>query len=68
MSDRITSKDIYEAIERLDEKMDRRFGKLEGKVDGLESFRDKVYGIGAILVLFMGGLTTWVWDKIRGMK
>ena len=46
-----TLKDIYQIINRVEDKMDRRLSVVEDKIDGLESFRDNLMGRIAILTV-----------------
>lgn len=65
---RITVKEVYELVnnrfDRMEDKFDRRMNLMEGRVDVLEDFRSWVIGGLAIIGLFVGGLTTWIWSKI----
>ena len=64
----ITQRDIYDAIERLEEKMDRKLEKMDGKIDSLENFRDKALGVLTIFSAFVSLGATFIWQKIFGME
>jgi len=60
--DDVTLRDIYDAVGKLEEKMDKRMGclqteisdrisKVEIRTDGLESFRDNMMGKVAIITV-----------------
>jgi len=51
MPDKATLNDIYQVVNRLEDKMDRRLCSVEDKVNGLESFRDNLMGRIAILTV-----------------
>jgi len=59
-------KDTYEAIGRLEAKMDERICNLEKRTGILESFMGKVLTIAAIAGSISGVVITWFWDKITG--
>ena len=64
MSDRVTLRDIYERFDRLEDKLDRRFIRLENKVELLETFRDRAYGMIAVVGTFSGIIASYIWKKI----
>jgi len=45
-------KDVYSAVQRLEDKMDRRLVSAERRIDTLESFKDNLAGKLAIVVGF----------------
>jgi len=61
---KVTLRDIYEVVNRLEEKQDERLEKLENRVDTLENFRDRLLGIATVVGLFTGVVATWIWKKI----
>ena len=46
-----TLNDIYQIVNRVEDKLDRRLKCVEDKVDGLESFRDNLMGRITILTV-----------------
>ena len=62
----ITLRDIYEVVNRLEDKMDKRVEILEVRVDKIEDVQAKIIGGVSIIGLFVGGAVTWIWDRIRG--
>lgn len=64
MTKNITLKDIYEVVNRLEDKVDKRLGTVEVRVDKLEDVQAKIIGGVSIVGLFVGGAVTWVWEKI----
>lgn len=63
---KVTLKDVYELVESLDNKLDKRFTKIEERVDKLEDFKAMLVGMGVIISLFVGGLINYIWQKITG--
>ncbi len=66
MTKQITLKDIYEVVNRLEDKTDRRLQDVEIRLDKVEDMQSKIIGAVSIVGLFVGGAVTWVWDKVRG--
>jgi len=63
-----TLRDIYNAVNSLDAKWDKRMEKTETKVEKLESNQDKAFGILAVFSVFSGFISKFVWEKITGVK
>ena len=62
--DQITLRDIYDAVGKLEEKIDKRISKGEERIESLESFRDRSLGIISIVSVIVGGVFTWIWKKV----
>lgn len=60
----VTLKDVYEAINRVEDKIDQRMSKIEGRVDVLEDFRGKALGIMSIVTVIGTAGFTWIWNRI----
>lgn len=58
--------DIYNVVNRLEDKMDKRMTELEDRVDVLENFRGWMMGVGAAISIFIGGFATWIWNRLTG--
>jgi len=43
-NNRVTLKDVFEVVNRLEDKMDKRLSVMDSKVDALESFKDNLAG------------------------
>lgn len=57
-------KDVYDAVNRLEAKLDKRITDLEHRVDILEDFKGKVIGVATVIGAFVGAITSWIWEKI----
>lgn len=82
MSEQVNLRTIYDIVSSLEDKMDRRFNKVEEKIDnvakearrsmeemdervsGLEGFKMKITGALMILGIFVGGLASFIWEKV----
>lgn len=64
--DRITTKDVYEVVNRLEDKLDRRLNSMEERIDKNESFRERAIAVGSVFVIFSNLLATWIWDRLMG--
>jgi hypothetical protein len=62
--DKVTLRDVYQAIGSLEQKLDKRFERVESKVEILEDFRSKLIGVSLIIGAFAGTIASWVWAKI----
>jgi hypothetical protein len=63
---KITIVDVYNIVNRLEDKMDKRLCIMEKKVDILEDFKGKVLGMSAIVSTIFGALVSWFfreWKK-----
>ena len=66
MKNNITLRDVYEIVERLEVKIDNRITKIEDKVDKLEGFENRVYGIAGLISLAIGSGIAFIWNKVFG--
>lgn len=62
---KISLKDIYEVVNRLEDKMDKRLHDVECRVDKMEDLQAKIVGGIGVVGLFVGGLITWAWERIK---
>lgn len=60
----ILLKDIYEVVNRLEDKIDERFEKIEARVSHLEDFKNRLIGLATIFSLSAGAISSWLWNKI----
>ena len=61
---KVTLKDIYEVMYRLEDKMDKRMCAMEQRVDILEDFKSKILGIATIVSVVSGAIFSWLWEKL----
>lgn len=60
----ITLRDVYEAVNRVEDKMDRRFTPLESRVDNLEDFKGRALGVLGVISFIGSAIFSWAWNKI----
>ena len=58
-------KDIYNIVDRLEQKMDKRLCEVEKRTDILEEKQSKILGAVSIIALFVGGAVTWFWETVK---
>lgn len=64
--DEVSLRDVYDAVNGLEEKMAKRMEKIECNVTNLQGFQNKALGVISVLSLFFSALASFVWDKIIG--
>ena len=60
----ITLRDIYEVVEKYNERLDKRMADLETRVNCLEDFRARILGMAAVIAAFAGSVTAWIWKRV----
>jgi len=63
-NDKITLRDIYEVVEKYNDKIDKRMCELEDRVNILENFKARVLGMAAVIAAFVGSFTAWIWKRL----
>jgi hypothetical protein len=66
MSDKVSLRDVYNAVNSLEEKIGKRLDKIENRVDVLEDFKGRAIGMLSIFAIFSGAVSTWIWSKLTG--
>lgn len=62
----MTLRDVYNAIDRLESKLDTQISANSKRIDALETFRDRWIGIvtvGAAVISFFSG---WIRERLFG--
>ncbi len=67
-SDKVTLRDIYDAVEKLEEKLDRRFEKNEAEIQDLKAFQNKALGILGVFTTLVSLTVTFFWNKFTGSQ
>ena len=62
----ITLKDVYDIVNRLEEKYDNQYNLLEGRTRQLENFQNRAMGILGVIALFSGAITNFIFGKLTG--
>ena len=66
MNNRIMIQDIYDVVNRLEDKLDKRLEKVEGRIDSLEDFKGRITGISVVVSVFAGTVSGWIWERLSG--
>jgi hypothetical protein len=62
---KVSLKDIYDVVNRLEDKMDKRLCDVETRVNVLEDFKGKMAGMTAIISTIFGALVSWFIKEIK---
>ena len=66
MNERVTLKDVYDVVNRLQDKIEGRVAGIEKDVDELKSFHQKLIGMATLAAGFVSLLTTFIWNRVMG--
>lgn len=64
--DKVTLRDIYDVVERVEDKMDRRFEAVERDISNLKAFQNRTLGVVSIFSGLVSVITVYIWNKITG--
>jgi len=65
---KVTLKDIYDIVDRMETKIDKRMCDIEDRVGILEEFKGRALGtVGVVSALIASGLS-FVWHEFFGQK
>lgn len=64
----ITLRDIYEVVNRLEDKIDDRITPIEKDISDLKSFQNRTLGIVGIVSIVLSGFSSYFWSKVTGPK
>lgn len=62
--ERVTLRDIYSALNRIEDKLEKRIEDLEKQVDTLKSFQNKALGILSVISVFAGVISNYLWERV----
>lgn len=69
----VTLRDVYEIMQRVEDKVDKKIAELEDKIekqslkiDRLEAFNNRTLGVLAVGSAFVSLIATFIWNKIVG--
>lgn len=60
----ITLKDVYDVVNRLEDKMDKRLTDLEDRMEVNEAFRNKAAVSLGVFTTFFTAFASWFWSDI----
>lgn len=64
--ERVSLRDIYSAVNRIEDKFDKRLDEMDREIANVKSFQNKTLGVLTAVSIFIGGFSSFVWDKILG--
>lgn len=67
-NNRVTLRDIYDAVNALESKVTHRIDGVEKQVDENTSFRNQLVGKITLLFALMGIAVNWIWDVLINRK
>lgn len=62
----VTLKDVYDAVNRLEDKFEKRIKPIETDVNELQKFQNRAMGVLTVFSTFIGLIATFVWNRIIG--
>jgi hypothetical protein len=62
--DKVTLRDVYEAIGDLRSEMSGRIDKVEVRVGILEDLKGRILGGVAIISMVFGVVFSWLWERL----
>lgn len=65
-NDKVTLKDVYEAVNRLEDKMDARFRAIEMDVESNKSFKNRALGIFSITSVMASAVWAYLFNRLVG--
>ena len=67
-NDKVTLRDVYDAVNSLEAKMTHRVEKLEVCVDDNTNFRNQLIGKMTVIFAVIGISVNWLWDIFVNKK
>jgi hypothetical protein len=69
MAEKVSIRDIYDVVNRLESKMDTRLASMEARINKTESKLDNLIGKAAlgvvIFMAFVGGVVAWFFEQFK---
>jgi len=56
--------DVYEIVERIERKLDKRVDGIEERLYNAEGFINRARGVLIVLGIFTASIGAWVWQKV----
>lgn len=64
--DTVTNRDLYDRLDRFEDRFMARLDKQDIRIDKVESFQDRIIGISFVFTSFVGLVSTYIWRKVVG--
>lgn len=65
---KVTLRDVYAVVNRLEDKMDERLKFIEQCVDKNTYFRYRILGVAGVIGAVAGGAISVMWNKVSGKE
>lgn len=62
--ERITLKDVYDAVYRVEDKLGKRLDDQDRKIQELKDFQNRALGILSAGTMLFSALISYFWDKV----
>lgn len=66
--DRVTLRDVYDAINRVEDNLKKEFNgrliKVEQDIEHIKSFQNRFLGVMSIISLFLSAAATYIWNQL----
>lgn len=62
--ERVTLRDIYDVVNRLEDKFDGRLKAVEQDVEDIKTCQNRAIGIASVLASFVSLIATFIWNKL----
>lgn len=68
MVDKISLKDVYEIVNRVEDKMDAQLADHNKRIDVLENNQAKAFGVLSVITVFVSAGASYLWDRVLGRR
>lgn len=68
MADKISLKDVYEIVNRVEDKMDAQLADHNKRIDSLENNQAKAFGVLSVITVFVSAGASYLWDRLLGRE
>lgn len=66
MTDKVTLRDVYDIVNRLEDKVDTQMEEIRTEVQEIRTWQNKAVGVLGILTLFANAAISYIWTKLFG--
>lgn len=63
-NERVTLREVYDIVERIEGKFDKRFNDHEQRIRANEGWKNRAIGVAGILSAFVSIMASWLWNAI----
>lgn len=66
--DKVTLRDVYSAINRLEDNLKKEFNErltvVEHDIDQIKAFQNRFLGVVSVVSIFVSAIATFIWDRM----